>query len=85
MLTSKAFPIFIAEKEDQSFYIIPLYGNGLWNSIWGYIALKEDKNTVYGVIFDHAGETPGLGAEITQDYFQKRFIDEKNIFLLRYF
>ena len=73
-------PIFIAEKDGQRFYIIPLYGKGLWGPIWGYISLKEDENTIYGATFGHEKETPGLGAEITQDYFQKRFINE-TIFL----
>ena len=49
----------------------------MWNAIWGYIALKEDKNTIQGAVFDHTGETAGLGAEITQQWFQDRFVDEK--------
>ncbi|MDA9101714.1 FMN-binding protein, partial [bacterium] len=51
--------------------------NGLWNAIFGYISLKEDLNTIKGVVFDHVGETAGLGAEITQDWFIERFVDEK--------
>ena len=54
-----------------------LRGNGLWNAIWGYISLKNDLNTIKGVSFDHKGETAGLGAEITKDWFQESFIDEK--------
>ena len=45
--------------------------------IFGYISIKEDLNTVKGVVFDHVGETAGLGAEITQDWFKERFVDEK--------
>lgn len=71
------FPLYIADVEGATYYIIPLYGAGLWNSIWGYISLEEDANTVKGTVFSHAGETPGLGAEITQDWFQDRFIGEK--------
>lgn len=71
------FPLFIAEKEGNTFYIIPLRGVGLWDAIWGYIALREDFNTVAGVSFDHKGETPGLGAEITKPFFIESFRDEK--------
>jgi len=67
------YPIYIAEKDGKNFYIIPLYGAGLWDAIWGYISLNADKNTVAGTIFDHKGETPGLGAQITEKWFQNQF------------
>lgn len=73
----QTFPIYVANYEGSEYYIAPLRGNGLWDAIWGYIALKDDANTVKGVIFDHKGETAGLGAEITTDWFQQRFVDEK--------
>ncbi|NJW51909.1 Na(+)-translocating NADH-quinone reductase subunit C [Salinimicrobium oceani] len=71
------FPLYVAEVEGETFYIIPLRGSGLWNAIFGYIALKDDVNTIKGAVFDHLGETPGLGAEITQEWFRQRFTDEK--------
>ena len=71
------FPLYVANIESEKFYIIPVRGNGLWNAIYGYISLKEDLNTIKGVVFDHVGETAGLGAEITQDWFVERFVDEK--------
>lgn len=71
------FPIFIAKKDGKTYYVIPLYGKGLWDDIWGYIALEEDMNTVKGVKFGHKGETPGLGAEITKKWFEKEFVGEK--------
>jgi Na+-transporting NADH:ubiquinone oxidoreductase subunit C len=40
-------------------YILPSYGFGLWDNIWGFVALESDLNTIKGVIFDHKGETPG--------------------------
>lgn len=67
------FALFVAEVDGKTKYIIPLYGAGLWGAIWGYIALDEDKNTVYGTNFSHAGETPGLGAEIALPAFQAPF------------
>lgn len=66
-------PLYIAEVNGEKKYIIPMTGNGLWGGIWGYLALNDDCNTVYGVYFSHAGETPGLGAEIAADKFQSRF------------
>mgnify|MGYP006188422167 FL=1 len=73
----KNFPIFIYENEGNKKYIIPLVGKGLWGPIWGYIALESDKNTVAGASFDHKGETPGLGAEINQGWFQEPFVGKK--------
>ena len=76
-VAEQRFPLYEANVEGNKFFIVPLRGAGLWNAIWGYIALKEDKNTIQGAVFDHVGETAGLGAEITQQWFQDRFIDEK--------
>lgn len=67
-------PVFKAILEDGSVkYIFPVRGRGLWGPIWGYIALNDDMNTIYGATFDHQGETPGLGAEINTLLFQKQF------------
>ena len=66
-------PLYVAEVNGEKKYIIPMTGNGLWGGIWGYLALNDDCNTIYGVYFSHASETPGLGAEIASDKFQSRF------------
>jgi Na+-transporting NADH:ubiquinone oxidoreductase subunit C len=58
-------------------YIFPTYGNGLWNNIWGFIALKPDLRTIKGAAFDHVGETPGLGARITSPDIQSRYRDKQ--------
>ena len=71
------YPLYIANVENEKFYVIPLRGSGLWAEIWGYIALKDDINTIKGVSFDHKSETAGLGAEITEDWFIDSFTDEK--------
>ncbi len=71
------YPLYIADIDGSKYYIVPLRGKGLWDAIWGYISLKDDLNTVKGAVFDHKGETPGLGAEITKDWFQHRFEEEK--------
>ena len=71
------FPLYVADIDDEKFYIVELRGFGLWDAIWGYISFKSDFNTVKGVSFDHKGETAGLGAEITKDWFKNSFADEK--------
>jgi len=75
----QAFPLYIAEKEGTKYYVVPLWGAGLWKEIWGYVALKEDQNTIIGASFDHAGETPGLGAEINLSWYEDQYIG-KTIF-----
>jgi Na+-transporting NADH:ubiquinone oxidoreductase subunit C len=72
----KRFPLFIANKDGEQLFIVPVVGKGLWGPIWGYISLKDDKRTIYGVSFDHQGETPGLGAEIKQSFFTDRYVGE---------
>jgi Na+-transporting NADH:ubiquinone oxidoreductase subunit C len=79
------FPLFLCEKDNQHYYIIPLLGKGLWGPVWGNLSLEGDFKTVYGVTFGHKGETPGLGAEISAAFFQQQFIgktifDEANDF-----
>ncbi len=73
----QTFPLYIAEKDGKTFYVIPLFGAGLWEEIWGYVALDSDKNTIVGASFDHAGETAGLGAEINQSWYEDQYIGKK--------
>ena len=68
------FPMYVAEVNGETKYILPMNGAGLWGAIWGYMALNDDRNTVFGVFFNHAGETPGLGAEIVTENFRNPFI-----------
>lgn len=73
-LEDRKLPVYVAQMEGQLKYIIPLRGAGLWGPIWGYVALNDDKNTVFGTYFSHASETPGLGAEIALPKFQQQFV-----------
>lgn len=66
-------PLYVAEKDGETFYIVPMRGKGLWGPVWGYLALESDGNTVVGATFDHKSETPGLGAEITTPMFTEQF------------
>ena len=71
------FPMYVAEIDGETKYILPMNGAGLWGAIWGYMALNDDRNTVFGVFFNHAGETPGLGAEIVTEKFRNPFIGKE--------
>ncbi|WP_299677365.1 Na(+)-translocating NADH-quinone reductase subunit C [uncultured Tenacibaculum sp.] len=71
----RRLPLFIGSKDGKMSYIAPIRGKGLWDAIWGYVAM--DKNmVVQGVFFDHKGETPGLGANIKQRFFMDDFAGE---------
>lgn len=72
---TRRLPLFVGEKDGSTLYIIPMRGKGLWDAIWGYVALDKDL-VVQGVYFDHAGETPGLGANIKERYFMDDFMGE---------
>ena len=75
-VNDQRFPLYVANVEENTYYIVPLRGAGLWDAIWGYLALEEDKNTIKGAVFDHKAETPGLGANIKQRFFMDDFIGE---------
>lgn len=75
--TERELPVYLAVVDGAPKYILSASGAGLWGPIWGYVAFNEDKNSVYGTFFNHAGETPGLGSEIATKDFQSRFIGKK--------
>jgi Na+-transporting NADH:ubiquinone oxidoreductase subunit C len=75
---SQSLAVFFATPDDgEKIIILPLEGKGLWGPIYGFISLRSDMNTVYGVTFDHKGETPGLGAEINTTPFESQFKGQK--------
>jgi Na+-transporting NADH:ubiquinone oxidoreductase subunit C len=73
-LEEQSLPVFTANAGDgEKVIILPVEGKGLWGPIFGYVSLKSDMSTIYGVNFDHKGETPGLGAEINTSGFEGMF------------
>ena len=76
-IQEQVFPVFESEENGIKSYILPLRGKGLWGPIWGFLALTDDMSTVSGAVFDHKSETPGLGAEISLDWFQEPFIGKQ--------
>ncbi|MBQ3731731.1 MAG: NADH:ubiquinone reductase (Na(+)-transporting) subunit C [Muribaculaceae bacterium] len=80
-VAERKLPVMKCRMDDGSIkYVLPVYGAGLWGPIWGYVAVNEDGNTIYGANFSHEGETPGLGARITEQTFQDLFKD-KHLFV----
>jgi len=73
---SRYLPLFKGTQEGKTVYVAPIRGKGLWDAIWGYVALDKEM-VVKGTFFDHAGETPGLGANIKQRYFMDDFYGER--------
>lgn len=77
-VAERQLPVYICQLKDGSTkYILPVRGKGLWGPIWGYVAMNDDKQTIYGATFGHKGETPGLGAEIEKEFFQEQFKNKK--------
>lgn len=77
-LDEQYLPVFRAIPDDgEKVLILPVEGKGLWGPIYGYVSLRSDLNTIYGVTFDHKGETPGLGAEINTTPFESMFHGKK--------
>jgi Na+-transporting NADH:ubiquinone oxidoreductase subunit C len=72
---SRLLPLFVGKQEGKVVYVAPIRGKGLWDAIWGFVALDEDM-VIRGTFFDHAGETPGLGSNIKQRYFMDDFYGE---------
>ena len=56
---------FVKKGEHIEKVILPIYGKGLYSTLWGFIALGKDLKTVEGITFYDQGETPGLGGEIS--------------------
>ncbi len=73
---TRKLPLYIGNVDGKKSYVVPLFGKGLWDAIWGYVALESDLKTVKGAFFDHKGETPGLGANIKESFFYEDFKGE---------
>lgn len=67
------YPVYLADVDGQKLFVLPMVGTGLWGPVWGYVSMKDDGRTIFGSTFDHKGETPGLGAEISTPMFEDLF------------
>jgi len=83
----RILPMFVYNGDKEKLYIVSVIGTGLWDIIWGNVAIRSDKSTIVGVSFDHAGETPGLGAEIKDNpkypamFAGKKIYDESGTYI----
>lgn len=75
--TNIHYPLFVCKVNDKRHFVVPVMGKGLWAGVWGYIGLEQDGRTISGAAFDHKSETPGLGAEISKDFFSDQFIGKQ--------
>jgi Na+-transporting NADH:ubiquinone oxidoreductase subunit C len=79
--SERVLPVYVVGKKENpaevESYVLPTYGNGLWDNVWAYVAIDGDAVTIEGIVFDHKGETPGLGARITDTEIQQRFVGKK--------
>ncbi|MEM7026631.1 MAG: Na(+)-translocating NADH-quinone reductase subunit C [Pseudomonadota bacterium] len=78
---------FVKEQEQTRLIILPVHGYGLWSTMYGFIALEPDANTIFSLKFYEHGETPGLGGEIDnptwRDIWQgKKIFNDTNEFKL---
>jgi Na+-transporting NADH:ubiquinone oxidoreductase subunit C len=71
-------PVFILKKEGElDKVILPVYGSGLWSTLYGFLALESDLNTVSGITFYEHAETPGLGGEVDNPRWKDSWVDKK--------
>lgn len=75
-LEEREYPVFKHTANGETTYILPTFGAGLWDAIWSFVAVSEDFTTVKGISLAHRGETPGLGARITEGEVQARYVDK---------
>ncbi|MBP8238692.1 MAG: NADH:ubiquinone reductase (Na(+)-transporting) subunit C [Saprospiraceae bacterium] len=75
----RLLPVFIfKDSKEKIYFILSVRGSGLWDEIWGFVALESDLNSIAGISFDHKAETPGLGAEIKDNpAFPAQFFGKK--------
>ncbi len=76
----ETLPIYIRMDNDKVQGVaLPIAGKGLWSTIFGYIALNPDTDSVLGIQFYKHGETPGLGGEVEKKWFTDNFINHPQV------
>ena len=62
-----------SEAGDLNRIILPVRGYGLWSTLYGFVALEADANTIVGLGFYEHGETPGLGGEVDNPSWKQKW------------
>src|SRR5690606_38150026 len=65
------YQVMDGDRIDQ--FVFPIYGKGLWSTLYGYLAVDADGRTLRGITFYQHGETPGLGGEVDNPSWKKRW------------
>ncbi|MDH2925628.1 Na(+)-translocating NADH-quinone reductase subunit C [Lonepinella koalarum] len=65
------------ENDKVSQIVVPFYGRGLWSTMYGFMSIQPDGNTINGITYYDQGETPGLGGEIENPRWQAQFPGKK--------
>lgn len=74
----KKIPIYFIQKENKiDKVIIPIYGKGLWSTMYGFLAVESDGKTAAGITFYEHGETPGLGGQVDNLEWKKQWAGKK--------
>ena len=77
-LNERMYPVYIKKDGSEiSAFCIPIIGKGLWSTMYGYLALEPNLNTILGITFYKQGETPGLGSEVESEGFQNKFVGKE--------
>lgn len=75
---ARYMPVYLVKDNDQvSEVVLPFYGQGLWSTMYGYLAVDADGSTIKGVKYYSQGETAGLGAEVTNPAYTGKWIAKK--------
>ena len=77
-----AFVYEMKEEGEVQYYVLPIYGKGLWSTLYGFLALESDTKTVKGITFYEHKETPGLGGEVDnqgwKDSWKEKLVFDDN-------
>jgi Na+-transporting NADH:ubiquinone oxidoreductase subunit C len=72
--------VYLVNKDGRLDQIVlPFEGKGLWSTMYGYVALDADANTIRGVTFYEHGETAGLGGEVSNPLWQAKWHQKKTV------
>jgi Na+-transporting NADH:ubiquinone oxidoreductase subunit C len=75
-----SFVYLVNDDQGLSKVILPIRGYGLWSTLYGFLALESDLNSVAGIGYYQHGETPGLGGEVDNPNWKAKWTDNKRVY-----
>jgi Na+-transporting NADH:ubiquinone oxidoreductase subunit C len=76
----KVMKVFLVQRpgaDRPQQVVLPVYGKGLWGTLYGYLAVRSDGQTVQGITFYLHKETPGLGGEVDNPSWKSQWLGRK--------